>query len=351
MSKCIYCLREDVCFARKEHVVSQLLGTFLPPLFFKGDIVCDSCNNIFSGLETLFAEDSLEGRMSALLDSRGRRSIRHRGERFKLEVSVDSSFGFLKDFFKFVNPYAPELKPMIIMRNRRKSYQAIFPEELEKLSENSGKFKRKKSWLSTLDQKDIKILGNEDFPVKRSIAILKRYGINYKESRSLFLPEKMFQVQLRANGRVDIKICCYVAKIAFNFFAFCARESGYKYFLYENHFDPIRNFILRGVGQNPVTLSRDTILEDEKDWANRHIIHLLTFRQENGNIIAEISLTGFLKYTIIIAPYFFKIGDPRRFGCGISLNPLTHKIGILYPQYGRKVIYYVPRNKFAVFRR
>ncbi len=69
MPQCIYCLKKEseVTFKKREHVIPSSLGSFQPlnPTLLGGDgLVCDTCNGeVFSPLETLFMEDTLEGYM------------------------------------------------------------------------------------------------------------------------------------------------------------------------------------------------------------------------------------------------------------------------------------------------
>lgn len=98
MPKCIYCLKNNTqtTFNNCEHIIPQFLGTFSPlnPLF-KGDLVCDQCNNTFNPLETNFKEDSEEGIYGQMLNIERNNSVRLRGKNVKLKFKSGIGSDFL----------------------------------------------------------------------------------------------------------------------------------------------------------------------------------------------------------------------------------------------------------------
>ena len=62
--KCIYCLqdKQNTDFLKREHVIPQCLGKFLPDNIILYESVCDQCNQYFGdNLELYLGRDSFEG--------------------------------------------------------------------------------------------------------------------------------------------------------------------------------------------------------------------------------------------------------------------------------------------------
>jgi len=115
-------------FNNREHIIPQFLGKFSPlnPLF-KGDIVCDQCNNEFSPLETNFKEDSEEGIYGQMLNIQGNNSVRLRGKNIELKFTSGMESNFFNNIFPFLrwnrDKFVIEIKPQVQLKNYEGIYQ------------------------------------------------------------------------------------------------------------------------------------------------------------------------------------------------------------------------------------
>lgn len=335
--KCIYCEKSPpvVTFNNREHVIPQFLGRFTPEnLYFQGNIVCDKCNAEFSSLETVFAEDSLEGLIAIIYAIREVTTIRSRGDRLKYSTS-----GCLQEFeniFPFVSPEGQTVypKPMVRMKNKDGTYQVILIEEIAKMNENTKEFQEKKKWMKTLSQKGIMFWGNREFPPKKIASIMKKFDVDIDLEKSklkhINLAESIEnQIKIHFEGKIDNTLLRVPAKIAFNYFAYCAKQSNMRDSLFDKEFDNIRNYIKYGTynEQRPIIPTNESILYDEKDSKKVRLVHLVCFIQENNQIIGKVSLLGRFTYKVILGNNPFKVSfDRRRFGCGTCFNPFSGEI-------------------------
>lgn len=361
MARCIYCLREGVKFGRQgEHVVSQFLGSFENAPTFNNDYVCEPCNTALSVLESAFAEGAFEGQMTIQLAARTVTEVRP-SRRLKVERTISTTtqgvdLDFFQRVFPLIDPQTRQVifKPQVFIFNeKRNEYSVFFVEELEQLT--GSEFRKKKKVIDELRKEGMYIFGDNDYPIEKIAEILKKYGVKYEEKERKQFPQidESAVLNVSVQGEIDRTILRCVAKIAFNYFAYCAKESGFSPFLYKNNFDEIRKFILSDEGNSPVHVSNERILPDEKEGATR-LIHLLYFRYSKGRIICEISFLGFLKYTVDLGEYPFKVADPGTFGCGHFFDPFFHKIGVLHPvQYQHLLIPLIRchRDTYGLFKR
>ena len=256
---CIYCDKtdQDVSFDRREHVIPKLMGSFNNSPTIIG-WVCDDCNgNVFSVLETAFKEDTQEGVFCQMYNLDDNYQIRIRGKNLKASFSP----GFGDDFFKEVFPIFGMdgderkvfIKPQIkIKRYGNQGYIVLLVEGLKKIR-TSGKFQKLKKTLSGVESKNVMIFAGANFEgdnqnLNEAIDLLKELGIDYKQGKEKFTPvdnmnkEKRFVIDI--NGTVEANAGRVVAKVAFNYFAFCAIKERRPYILYDPKLAKIKDYIL-----------------------------------------------------------------------------------------------------------
>ena len=167
--------------------------------------------------------------------------------------------------------------------------------------------------------------------LEEAISLLKELGIKYNEKERKFDPAsetkgKKFSISMDCS--IGHEIGRVIAKIAFNYFIYCAQKSGHEDILFNSNFDKIKKYIT-GQSNPPIkeiisSIQRNPIIYDEKD-KGRFIGHTLTFRQEKSEIIAQVSFLGKGIYTVQLG----KIPEDLKkenFGSGHFFDPIGHKI-------------------------
>lgn len=337
MAKCIYCLKDEneTTFNSKEHVMPKGLGRFNGCPTIKGDIVCDNCNSLFSQLEVRFIEDTYEGIFSQRLGLGNRGSVTFRDENFKIETITGFGEGFFKEMFPFLQfkdgKYVPIPRNQIKIKRKSGGYRVFSPESLRELVPGTRKFSKTVSDLKNLHQKDMAIFAETHEEVADIIKLLHTLGVKYKEKEShykemkpsdqVFIEEEYKCIIIKDLGRV-------LTKIAFNYFAYCTKQSGLESVLYTNHFDAVRNYIHAGDGELkqfiPAVNEKPFLLSPER----KPVVvtgHLIAFLEENGRVYARMNFFG------LPAIYKIKLGSlPRElnknnFGCGHAFIPFEEQ--------------------------
>jgi len=367
MSRCIYCLKDDSStnFRSREHVIPACLGSFTPlnpTVTAKDGLICDTCNTrIFSSLETNFIEDSYEGVTSQRLNIEGRNSITIRGKNFK--INQLSGFGdkFFDEMFLFLKPQdgklVPEFKKQIKLRRFQSGYRVFLPEALKAMKPGTVKFKKISNDLKKLSQKDMCIFADSRESVNQIIQLLKDFGVNYKEksTKDRFLSSgERIEVKENYTCRINIDIGRVLAKIAFNYFAYCAIQENATGFLYQSEFECIRKFISNRKGtlkEIIPSINEEPILLEEAKNKKRFIAHFIAFREEDGMIVIRATFFGLpAVYKIIlgkIPPELHRKG----FGCGHAFDPFSHKIHNLSQKESHELTEEQMRLSFGLFKR
>ncbi|MEI7477395.1 MAG: hypothetical protein WCJ81_02470 [bacterium] len=96
--------------------------------------------------------------------------------------------------------------------------------------------------------------------------------------------------------QISTDICRVIAKIAFNYFAYCCIQENQENILYESEFEKIKGFILNHNNTNKEEIvplrSTDPITWHEKVSGRRFNSYIIVFYQENGIICAKITFLG-----------------------------------------------------------
>jgi len=367
MPKCIYCLKDDssTSFRSREHVIPACLGSFTPlnpTVTAKDGLICDACNTrIFSSLETNFIEDSYEGVTGQRLNIEGRNSVTIRGKNFKIDQLSGFGDKFFDEMFFFLKPQdgklVPELKKQIKLRRFQGGYRVFLPEALIAIKPGTAKFKKISNDLKKLSQKDMCIFADSHESVNQIIRLLKDFGVNYKEKKVKdrhFSPGERLEIKEDYTCRINIDVGRVLAKIALNYFTYCTIQEKATTFLYRLEFDYIRKFISSGEGtlkEIIPSINEEPILLEEAKEKKRFIVHFITFREEDGIIVARTTFFGCpAVYKIIlgkIPPEFHQKG----FGCGHAFDPFSHQIHNLFQREPRELTEKQIRLSFGLFKR
>lgn len=345
MPKCIYCLRNnnETSFNDKEHVLPKCLGIFEPlNLTIRGNFVCDNCNHkVFSNLETQFKEDSHEGIYGQMLNLEGNRSVRIRNKNVKIECSPGIGDDFYKDIFPFLKiqdgEFVVEIKPQIKIKNPNGGFQVFLSEALDQIPKNSREFNEIKNRLKVLKDRAVAIFIPTNSPdysqeVNKVERILQKFNFKYNEKMNRFTkltksPTRQFKINLDVH--MNVEYARVLAKIALNYFLYCAIQDRMGNILFKSEFDRIREFIVGKKIVRPkeilLSINENNILYDESVKNKRVIAHMLTFEIENENIIAKETLFGNNIYKILIGKASSDL-IKSNFGCGHLFDPFTRKI-------------------------
>lgn len=342
---CIYCDRSaaEVAFSKREHVIPKLMGSFdnSPTLI---GWVCDDCNGkVFSRLETAFKEDTQEGIFYQMFNLDDNYQIRIRGKHLK--ASFKPHFG--DDFFKEVFPilgikngepkafFRPQIK---IKRYGDEGYIVLLLDRLKRLGKSSGRFLKLKKALAGVKSKDVVIFAGANFEgddrnLNEAIELLKELGIDYKQGTGRFAPidntnkEKHFGVDIQ--GTIERNAGRVLAKVAFNYFAFCAIKSKRPHVLYDPKFSRIKSYIL-GTSDLPIrevitSFDNTPFIHDERVANKRIIGHEVMFYPENGNLMGRVVFFGLQNYTILLGSLPEELRLPT-LGSGHLFDPLDKRI-------------------------
>lgn len=339
MKWCIYCKKTEyeTIFSPKkgDHIIPKLLGEF--DLYFGDDTVCQSCNNKISKSEGIFKEGSLAGVHSAVygIDEKKHSSIKLLKDRINWDISSeDGEIGVFKDTFPLVDLAAGQLRPksiIILDHEQSKTKHILFAEKYheyaeKKNSEFISRQKKIREFKEKFGKLDISLFGDTKcgWTIEKMIALLNAYGLSYNEKISEMFTDKdrgkKITVKFTENG--DEKTLKTPAKIAFNYFAFCARVDGMINILKHENFDAIRNYVLLGILPAPIYKPS---FNYDNDPENKNGYHILTFQKEGEFITSHVSLFGRFNYKITLGRYPFSI-QTDNFGCATAFDPFSKQI-------------------------
>lgn len=339
--RCIYCLREDVPFEGKEHVMSQFLGTFSPDNLILKE-VCDRCNSkVISKLETIFKEDSVEGFVAAQYQLRTSSSIRFRNKRLKFSKRVSGNQRIFDSIFPTIDPATGKAipTPQIVIEGKNGKIQILFLKGIKDFK----RFAKKINWTG-VQGATISIFG-QGSEVGELIQELRNRGVNYKENENENLElNEDGGIECEFSGTIDRDIERFICKLAFNYFAYCAINSGLTEVIYENTFNEIRDFVIKDEGRKLVIVKNNGLSAKGYEDRDRIPFHFIGLKAHQGKIMAEVSIFGHLKYVVEVGKYPFKTGNANSFGLGHIFNVLNksfHRADIA--KYG------MGNNQFSLF--
>lgn len=365
MARCVYCLKteKEVAFTKREHVIPDSLGSFQhnPTLLPEYGIVCDACNAGFSPLETSFVEDTWEGVQCQRLGLKNRSSVTIRGKNLKIERMSGFGDEFFDKMFFFLEfkdgKIVPVLKDQIKLKRFDEGYRVFLPEALDAICEGSAEHRKKVEHFKKLNQKDMHIFAETREGVERMIGLLKKFGVTYNEKASqnhYLAPNIQLMLEEKYQCTLDMDLGRVIAKIAFNYFAYCAVQSDRTNVLYASNFDGIRRFIASADGElkNIIpSIHEKPFLYEEAASGSRLLAHVIALSEEDGNIIIRLTFLGLPTiYKIILgaaSPEF----QVFQFGCGHAFIPFNGAIINLSQRMPANPTVEQMRLSFGLFKR
>jgi len=299
--------------------------------------------------------------MSQRLNIERHNSVTMRGKNFRINQVSGFDDKFFNEMFLFLEfregKLVPVFKKQIKLRRFQCGYRVFLPEALESIGQGTTKFKKISDDLKKLSQKDMCIFADNRKSIDQIIRLLKIFGVNYKEKKTkdkFFEVGKKFKIKEDYNCKINIDVGRVLAKIAFNYFAYCAIQEKATVFLYRPEFNYIREFIRNGIGTLKKiipSISEEPLLLEELKEKKRFIIHFITFREENGIIVARATFFGLpAVYKIILGKIPSELRQ-EKFGCGHTFNPFNHQIYNLSQKECRKLTKEQTRLSFGFFKR
>lgn len=347
MKVCIYCEVNETegSFNGKEHVIPRLMGVFQDNLTLK-DVVCDNCNSvIFSSLETEFKEDTEEGIWLQMFNFEDNTQIRIRSKNATAEFSA----GLGDDFFNAMFPFLEVdkkgnilflFRPQIKIKKGEGSFLILLTDKLKEVRGGSKRFRSIQRYLQGVTNEDISIFGGiyergED-PLEEPVELLKSYGIDYKskkEKKVKINPEEPVKAGFTLSAKFTEESAKVLAKIAFNYFSFCALKTGNRDLLFHPNFRRLKYFIL---GELELPLEEVIIKIEGEERSNffdemekrvRFLGHTITFSLGGDNVVATVSIMGRKTYHILLGP------APKELlradfgsGCFFDINAKTYHL-------------------------
>jgi hypothetical protein len=344
---CIYCGKSEpeVFFTSREHVIPGLMGSFdnNPTIVSHGCNICNSTT--FNALENRFKEDTQEGIAIQMMNYLDSREIRVRSEKLKLGVSLGLEEEFLNEAFPFLVFKDGGWKIIFVPQIKIKSYGGhgyiILPiEKIKALSRNSTKFRKLKNSLRNVKSKDVSIFVHRENEADRkdleeAMDLIRELGVDYKLGTERSIPfigdgSDNVHAEITMDGSIDSSVARLMAKIAFNYFAYCAIQSKMSSILYHPNFSHLKSYV---IGELDLPLKEILIEEPtfrglvyEEGQQNMRLPgHIITFENKDGNLIAKVTFAGRFVYTILLGEIPNELVR-KDFGNGHYFDPLQRQI-------------------------
>lgn len=336
--RCVYCNNhKPSCFTQKVHVLSQFMGNFQPDIYFQRDVVCDECNNkLGNSIEKHFAEKNFEGLIARL-------HLRRKKEKQSAVILYDAhllKFYFPQDLsiaydplFLLVKSAIDKIKLIkdpILLLKKDNLYAFIFAEEVSRVkSQNEIRNLQCKLEPFKKGVGSGEWVGDRDDSGKIVQSALVKLGLkaNFSDEK-INAQLKQIKSEFLAQQVIDKDAARFVAKIAFEYFVYCANKSGVFSNVFTEELKPIRNFIRKGNGddKNFVSVADTSFISQTIKLENNH--YFLAFEVINGFLIGRVAFMDTIGYTVFLgrSPFSFannKIGNAHAFNL---INKIVQKM-------------------------
>ncbi len=295
---CIYCLQDKIAdgFKKREHVLPQSFGAFKPNNLILKEVVCDECNQYFGdNLETDLARDTYEGSIARYDHGIKKPSeFKSLGKKSRMKFRVQE--GQLKGAYGH-RVYVPEkgricLEPLPqvgFLKADSSGYNYFLLDEIP----SHIFFNNQVHNIS--NPRGIETIGCDH---KTAEDALTRKGYSFGSGRD----HNTTYIQpgaCKVYGKNDQKIARAIAKIGFNYLAYCKGSQ----FVLKSDFDSMRKYIRTGEYPdfNLLHVSKEAISPDKFLLGYRRKAHIITVHRMFYNISAlfvSISLFNWASYTI-----------------------------------------------------
>jgi len=320
-------------------VIPESFGTFGATgsnLVLPAGLVCDGCNSgVFSPLETRFKEDTDMGLFCQMYDVAGQYEVRLKNANCRPQLPGFFGEDGIKPFPHIILPgHQVVFRPQIIIPGEAGAVRILLMDKIDPLPRTSRKFRKIKESLGGRQYSGIQIFGftNQDGGNdvrERGIALLNGLGVTYYERVSnyqanTYRADSRYELQYSVSlGRDAARI---LAKVAFNYVAFCASNSGLVDVLRGSEFNVVKDYILGRIDPPIRTVIEDvsqhTTLFDDMTSGTRLLVHRITFGAESGRLVAWINFFGLMENKIILGDLPAQFARPN-FGCGHAFDPFN----------------------------
>lgn len=321
---CPYCKSEVAFKEKKEHVIPQAFGHFVPNNLIAWD-VCAGCNKYFSEeLEFVLAHGTYEGLLRYRFELAGDLEPRRIKDRARLAIKSkeESTFGAL--VFPRVNDEGGEYFEPI----RQIGFAA----------KGSNLFQYFPEWGLPTKEEVERLCDTEDlhfqsFVMKPDevIAALQEGGFKtpkvVKTGKIWDEPPGVIELDIKAG--YDQLVCRAMAKIAFNYLSLF-----YPSFAAMPNVAKIRDFIRHGTGhwRDFIRMDQMPIISNEPQ-SGRYLLHVVAVRYSRGKLIGQVSLFNTTRFEITLSDIPLQIVVPKEFlNKAHAFDPIHQQCGeLLHP--------------------
>lgn len=319
MQRCIYCdSRNKNSFTKRAHVLSQFMGNFQPDIYFRGDVVCDDCNKVQGEtIEKHFAEKTFEGLIAHFHLRRKRKKqspvILYDSSLLKFHFNSETQITFDPLFLMIKSTLGKvgSTKDPLLLLKKGNLYAFIFAEEVVNTnSQNTiDKLKHKIKPFRQGTELGEWVGGREDSTQVVQSALAKLGLKAASSNESVNENPKQIKSSFIASQVVDTNTARFVAKLIFEYFAYCANESNLLSSVFSEELRPILDFIKEGKGdaKNFVSIINNNFVSSTIKQQNNH--YFLAFEVVNGFLIGKVAFMDSLAYKVNTGKSPFLISD------------------------------------------
>lgn len=312
---CIYC-KEDKplsSYKKREHVIPQAFGKFIPDNLVLKNCVCDECNQFFGDrIELFLGRDSFESIERLRHGMKPKWPLKNR-RRVKSKVRSGPWKGVIvKDRSLSETGHIGIEKAVQagFYHTERNEYDFFEPKDIP-----TGKELVERGYAVNNDQ--IRLIAEDGEELDKLIGKLKEQGINVNSKTDFINQDSLGElVPVETDITLDRTIMRGFCKIAFNYMAFVAGCS----FVLEPDFDDVRRFIRfdEGNSDNFLGVNLPPILYDDQilDKIGAKVTdgHLLIVGWRGKKVVSKLSLFNTLTFGVNLCHNFNGIWRPIESG-------------------------------------
>lgn len=318
MPKCIYCLEDKPlnAYKKREHVMPQCFGKFIPNNLILRETVCDDCNQYFGEkIELYLGRDTIEGLYRYRHGIKPRKLPKNHS-RIKNKIAE----GKLKGMIVLMRPSnikgESDMDPVLQVGFLKKDTNEINYFEPDDIP--TAKQLEEKGYI--LKRLKIVLICRTDDEEALLAKLLKEKGITYNNTEGeMAWPEDVKERKnILVDGIATIDPIIYRAfsKIVFNYLVYNEKGS----FILEKDFDGIRRFIRYGEGASNdyFGVNEPPILNDDKKLKalNAKVTngHLVIVEWQGHGIIGKLSIFNMSTYLIKLCKNHRGVWRPLAYG-------------------------------------